>query len=57
MAAPPGGSSKILLNDPDLDLSHLAITLGYANQSSLGVAFKRETGVTPTQWRKGDGFR
>jgi AraC family transcriptional regulator len=49
--------AKILLNDPDLDLSHLAITLGYANQSSLGVAFKRETGVTPTQWRKGDGFR
>jgi AraC family transcriptional regulator len=49
--------AKILLNDPDLDLSHLAIILGYANQSSLGVAFKRETGVTPTQWRKGDGFR
>jgi AraC family transcriptional regulator len=49
--------AKILLHNPDLDMSHLAIILGYANQSPLGVAFKRETGVTPTQWQKGDGFR
>jgi AraC-like DNA-binding protein len=25
--------------------------LGYANQSSFGVAFRRETGLTPTLWR------
>ncbi len=43
--------AKALLDDPNLNLTQIAIILGYANQSSLGVAFKRETGVTPTQWR------
>jgi len=41
-------ASSLVLHDPDLDL------LSYANQS---FAFKRETGVTPTQWRKGDDFQ
>src|SRR3984893_2337076 len=43
--------AKTLLHDANLNLTQIAIILGYANQSSLGVAFKRETGVTPTQWR------
>jgi AraC family transcriptional regulator len=43
--------AKALLHDPNLNLTQIAIILGYANQSSLGVAFKRETGATPTQWR------
>jgi AraC-like DNA-binding protein len=43
--------AKALLHDANLNLTQIAIILGYANQSSLGVAFKRETGVTPTQWR------
>jgi AraC family transcriptional regulator len=43
--------AKTLLHDPSLDLTQIAIILGYANQSSFGVAFKRETGLTPIQWR------
>jgi AraC family transcriptional regulator len=43
--------AKTLLRDPNLDLPQIAIILGYANQSSFGVAFKRETGLTPIQWR------
>jgi AraC family transcriptional regulator len=44
--------AKTLLRDPNLDLTQIAIILGYANQSSFGVAFKRETGLTPMQWRR-----
>jgi len=43
--------AKTLFRDPNLDLTQIAIILGYANQSSFGVAFKRETGLTPMQWR------
>jgi len=43
--------AKTLFGDPSLDLTQIAIIVGYANQSSLGVAFKRETGLTPTQWQ------
>jgi AraC family transcriptional regulator len=43
--------AKTLFRDPNLDLTQIAIIVGYANQSSLGVAFKRETGLTPTQWQ------
>jgi AraC family transcriptional regulator len=43
--------AKTLLHDPNLNLTQIAIILGYANQSSFGVAFKRETGLTPMQWR------
>lgn len=43
--------AKTLLHDPNLDLVQIAMILGYANQSSFGVAFKRETGLTPMQWR------
>jgi AraC family transcriptional regulator len=46
--------AKTLLRDPNLDLTQIAIILGYANQSSFGVAFKRETGLTPMQWRTRD---
>ena len=42
--------AKTLLHDPNLNLVQIAMTLGYANQSSFGVAFKRETGLTPMQW-------
>jgi AraC family transcriptional regulator len=43
--------AKTLLHDPILDLTQIAMILGYANQSSFGVAFKKETGLTPMQWR------
>jgi AraC-like DNA-binding protein len=43
--------AKTLVHDPNLDLTQIAMILGCANQSSFGVAFKRETGLTPMQWR------
>ena len=47
--------AKTLLHDPNLDLTQMAMILGYANQSSFGVAFKRETGLTPMQWQAREG--
>jgi AraC family transcriptional regulator len=44
--------AKALLRDGALDLTEIALIFGYANQSALGVAFKRETGLTPTRWRR-----
>src|SRR5258708_16274063 len=44
--------AKRLFRDPNLDLTQIAIIVGYANQSSFGVAFKRETGLSPIQWRR-----
>jgi AraC family transcriptional regulator len=43
--------AKTLFHDPSLDLTQIAMILGYANQSSFGVAFKRETGLTPLEWQ------
>ena len=37
---------------PDLQLSEVAFLLGYSNQSSFSVAFKRWTGKTPNSLRK-----
>jgi AraC family transcriptional regulator len=44
--------AKTLLRDPNLDLTQIAMILGYANQSSFGVAFKKETALSPLQWRR-----
>ena len=44
--------AKLLLRDFESDLTSIAVAVGYTNQSALGVAFKRETGLTPTQWRR-----
>jgi AraC family transcriptional regulator len=43
--------AKTLFHDPSLDLTQIAMILGYANQSSFGVAFKRATGLTPMEWQ------
>jgi len=44
--------AKRLLRDPELDLTTIAMRVGYANQSAFGVAFKRETGHTPAAFRR-----
>ena len=44
--------AKELLLDPGLDITAVALALGYANQSAFGVAFKRETGTTVSRWRR-----
>jgi AraC family transcriptional regulator len=44
--------AKTLLRDTRLDMSEIAARIGYSNQSAFGVAFRRETGLIPTQWRR-----
>jgi AraC family transcriptional regulator len=44
--------AKALLHNRSLDLASIALIVGFANQSAFGVAFKKETGFTPTAWRR-----
>jgi AraC-like DNA-binding protein len=41
-----------LLRDTRLAMSEIAAVIGYSNQSAFGVAFRSETGLIPTQWRR-----
>lgn len=41
------------LRDPNLTLPDIALLLGYTEQSTFTHAFKRWTGVTPSEWRRG----
>ena len=43
--------AKHLLSATDYPLSQIAISVGYADQSSFTKAFKRTTGLTPHQYR------
>jgi AraC family transcriptional regulator len=43
--------AKALLRIGKADVATVALLVGYENQSAFGVAFRRETGLTPTQWR------
>ncbi len=43
--------SKNLLTATDFPISQIAISVGYADQSSFTKAFKRTTGVTPHSFR------
>jgi AraC family transcriptional regulator len=44
--------AKALLLGRHLDLASVAASVGFASQSAFGVAFRRETGTTPTAWRR-----
>ena len=43
---------KCLLTESDCTLEQIAERTGYKTQSHLSVAFKRETGLTPGEYRK-----
>lgn len=45
-------AGKQLLRNRDLSVSAIAASVGFANQSAFGVAFRKETGLTPTAWRR-----
>ena len=45
------GRAHQLLSDPALDLTEVALLLGYEDQSSFFRAFKIWEGVTPATWR------
>jgi AraC family transcriptional regulator len=44
--------AKRLLRETELGLTAIALSVGYANQSAFGVAFKKETGHTPADYRR-----
>jgi AraC family transcriptional regulator len=44
--------AKMLLLDPSLPLSAVALSVGFSTQSAFGAAFKRETGWAPAAWRR-----
>ncbi|WP_372755044.1 helix-turn-helix domain-containing protein [Mariniflexile sp.] len=46
--------AKILLNNPSLSISQIAYELKFSNQSFFGKYFKKNTGISPSQYRKGN---
>lgn len=45
--------AKQMLRDDDLPVSEIAFLMGYENVAYFSKLFKRETGQTPSQYRKG----
>lgn len=46
--------AKVLLNNKDILVSEVAYRLNFPSQSAFGTFFKRETGMTPGEYRKSD---
>ena len=44
--------AKVLMADSRLNLTEIALAVGYTSQNTLGRAFARITGVTPSEWRR-----
>ena len=44
---------KVLLRDTNRSVRQIAEDAGFEHSEYLMVQFKRETGVTPTEWRHG----
>ncbi|MBQ3105918.1 MAG: helix-turn-helix transcriptional regulator [Eggerthellaceae bacterium] len=45
--------AKALLEETNDAISEIAASVGYTRQSSFAERFKEDTGVTPTEWRRG----
>lgn len=45
-------TAKSDLRNPHLTISEVASRVGYSEQNKLTNFFKRETGMSPSQWRK-----
>jgi AraC family transcriptional regulator len=44
--------AKELLRQPDLSVTRVGLNVGFGDTSSFSAAFRRETGVTPTDFRR-----
>ena len=44
--------AKTLLANRQFSLTDIALSVGYADQSAFGAAFRRANGISPGQWRK-----
>lgn len=45
--------AKVLLVETNDAISEVASAVGYTRQSSFAERFKEDTGITPTEWRRG----
>jgi AraC family transcriptional regulator len=45
-------AQELMVAHPKMGLTEIALSVGYQSQAALGAAFKRVTGVTPSQWRR-----
>ena len=46
--------AKILLREPDKMINQIAIELNFPDQSTFGKFFKRNTGLSPLEYKKGE---
>lgn len=46
--------AKVLLKKKNMLVSEVADRLNFPSQSTFGYFFKRETGMTPTEYQKAD---
>ncbi|MCB0458901.1 MAG: AraC family transcriptional regulator, partial [Flavobacteriaceae bacterium] len=44
--------AKIMLDNPKLTISQIAQELQFSNQSFFGKFFKKNTGISPSNYRK-----
>jgi AraC family transcriptional regulator, transcriptional activator of pobA len=45
--------TQALLHDPDLSVQQVANELSFPDQSSFGKFFKKQVGISPSDYRKG----
>jgi transcriptional regulator GlxA family with amidase domain len=45
--------SQALLQAGELSITDIALAVGFADGTHFGRLFQRETGVTPSAWRRG----
>jgi AraC-like DNA-binding protein len=50
-------NAEHMLRDPSAPILSIAWSLGYADASAFSRAFRRWSGMTPTEWRQAAGYR
>jgi AraC family transcriptional regulator len=45
-------AKEMMAAHPGMGLTEIALCAGYSSQTTFGIAFKRTTGMTPSQWRR-----
>ena len=48
---------KSLLRNADLDIKDIVRQIGFATQSSLSRSFRRQTGMSPSEYLRANGSR
>lgn len=47
-----GEAEKLLLSDPSMSVTEILYAVGFNSKSSFNIAFKKQTGMTPSSFRK-----